>query len=638
MKRYIATLLILLLVVSSFAIVVADDDPAATQDMLTETTDRTFEPVSEGPVMIDAAANSEDNTPETHGTCGDNLEWTYFAGTNTLEVSGYGDMYDYTFAEPAPWTPFNENINTVRLLGGNDQGAITSIGNFSFANCINLTKVIMQGGEKEIKYVGICAFYSCFCLSDSSYSLSIALADDATFGSSAFACTGLTSFCLPPETKSISNGMFRDCGALEHIYGCENVTSMGDEAFAGCTSLVSFDVPSGLASIPNRAFWGCTSLESVNTTGSTIKKIGKSAFEECRSLTSFYMPDSLKELSDRSFYQASSLQNIYFNSILAEIPPYAFSSCTSLTKVHIPRNIKTIGENAFLGCTALTDIFLDDGVKYIEEGAFSNCAIEAAFLPTTIKRIKSNVFAGDPLESLCIFSNSCEVWNDFRGQNDSESLIVWGVTGSNIQEDLAKVGIKTGTMGPMASDLLPRRYYYLAANYIIFRDYIGWLSDTDEFLPNQGMTRANMLVMLWKIEGCPISKAEQTPFFTDVPNDAFYKHAVYWAYEKRITTGTSSTKFSPNRTITRAQAITMLYRYAQYKKADTTQRAYLGNYTDENKIPDYAKIPFQWAVANKIIVGTTLTTISPNSRNSRAQAVTILCRFLETVENAPNQN
>ena len=625
MKKLISLLLILLLVVTSFAIVAAEAEPE------TESAVNATEITEKGPSNTEAAADEENDTPNTTGQCGDHLKWEYFAGINALELSGSGDMYDFSSSEPAPWVNFREEIKTVRLLGGNDQEAITSIGNFAFANCLNLEKVIMVGGKKEIQRVGTCAFYTCMSLSDVDYTLSNALADDATFGTRAFAFSGLTSFCLPPETTKISTGMFSDCSSLESIYGCDNVTDIGEDAFSRCISLKSFDVPAGVTEIKDRTFVLCTNLESVRTETSNLVSIGESAFQGCVSLKRFYMPESLTSISKCAFSGAQGLEEVLINRYIAVIPESAFDGCISLQSIHIPFNVQTIGKKAFANCTNLTNVCLEDGVKILRENAFSNSGITAMFLPTTITTVESNVFSGTPLSSLCVFSNQCDIAKDFCEQDESLDLIVWGVAGSNVQEDLSTCNITTGTMGPLANDISKNAYYYLPANYICFRGFEGW-EDTSLFQPAAPMTRAMMVTMLWKIEGSPI--VEQSPNFADVPEDAYYKQAVDWAYKVHVTCGTGAASFSPTQTISREQAVTMLFRYAEYKQLDTSARASLEKYADRKYIAPYAKVAFQWAVANGIIAGTSKTRLSPKHKNLRSEAVTIMYRFLYAIKNA----
>lgn len=607
MRKTIACLITILIAVSSVSIALSKNAKA------------------NGPIIETA---SDQIQAETKGACGENLNWEYIDDFSTLEISGYGAMFDYSVDNPAPWVSFRDQIYTVRFRGGNANGAITSIGSFAFAYCINLEKVIMSGSRREIEHVGTYAFYSCDSLSDADNSLSVALAYSASFGTRAFARSGLTSFCVPPETDEISTGMFYECAALEYVHGCEGVTVIKEEAFCGCNALTSFEMPSGVTEIQPRAFMYCSNLSSVRTETSSIITIGESAFRECVSLTSFYMPDSLASIAPYTFFGDRSLQELYINRTISAIPEGAFEGCISLDKVHVPSNVQAIGEKAFANCASLTAVCLDDGVTTLKSFAFANCGITAMFFPTTITTVEASAFDGTPLVSLCVFSTKCDVDGAFCGSNPSPSLVVWGVAGSNIQEQLNANNIRTGTILPLETDIKSSSFYCLPANYICFRGFEGWQIDEPGFRPQSQMTRAMMVTMLWKIEGSPIVSEDNQPQFSDVKDDMYFKQSVDWAYSVGITCGTSKTTFSPDLTITREQAVTMLYRYAEVKALDISARADLAQYTDKSSIAKYAFVPFQWAVANFIIAGTSKTTLSPKHLNLRSEAVTIMYRFL----------
>ena len=120
--------------------------------------------------------------------------------------------------------------------------------------------------------------------------------------------------------------------------------------------------------------------------------------------------------------------------------------------------------------------------------------------------------------------------------------------------------------------------------------------------------------------------------FVDVPEDSFYFDAVKWAVANGITTGTSETTFSPDKTVSRAEAVTFLWRAAGEPEPAAV----------ENPFTDVAETDFfykavLWAVEKGITTGTTETTFAPYDTANRAQIVTFLWRALDkpeaTVEN-----
>ena len=109
--------------------------------------------------------------------------------------------------------------------------------------------------------------------------------------------------------------------------------------------------------------------------------------------------------------------------------------------------------------------------------------------------------------------------------------------------------------------------------------------------------------------------------FTDVPANAYYAQAVSWAVSKAVTSGTTDTTFSPDRTVTRGQAVTFLWRAAGQPKAISA----VNPFTDV-KSGAYYYDAVLWAVQQGITSGTTDTTFSPDSTLNRDQLLTFLCR------------
>ena len=170
------------------------------------------------------------------------------------------------------------------------------------------------------------------------------------------------------------------------------------------------------------------------------------------------------------------------------------------------------------------------------------------------------------------------------------------------------------------------QWYHLDLDFVLNEGMMNGTSDTT-FDPQGTTNRAMIVTILYRLEGEP--KAAEAPF-TDLTQD-WYKAAVGWAAENGIVKGTSATTFAPTDPITREQFATILYRYADHKKFDVSQKADLSKYTDQNKIHDYAKDAFGWANAAGLITGMTETTLQPTGNATRAQAAAIFHRFCENV-------
>ena len=109
-------------------------------------------------------------------------------------------------------------------------------------------------------------------------------------------------------------------------------------------------------------------------------------------------------------------------------------------------------------------------------------------------------------------------------------------------------------------DVSASAYYYDAVLWAVEEEITSGTSDTT-FSPNASCTRAQAVTFLWRAAGSPAPDSRKNPF-RDVSSNPYYYDAVLWAVENGITSGTSANTFSPNGTVTRAQTVTFLYRAA----------------------------------------------------------------------------
>ena len=144
------------------------------------------------------------------------------------------------------------------------------------------------------------------------------------------------------------------------------------------------------------------------------------------------------------------------------------------------------------------------------------------------------------------------------------------------------------------------------------------------FSPDKTCTRAEIVTFLWRDAGSPMPTISRSPF-SDVNYSmgADFYNAILWASQNGITAGTDVSHFSPNKTCTRAEIVTFLWRYAKKPVG-------YGNnsFTDVNKTdhaPYYDAI--LWAVSKGITNGSTTTTFAPDGTCTRGQAVTFLYRY-----------
>ena len=176
-------------------------------------------------------------------------------------------------------------------------------------------------------------------------------------------------------------------------------------------------------------------------------------------------------------------------------------------------------------------------------------------------------------------------------------------------------------LGSYFSDVPETAYYVKPVAWAVEQLITSGTSATT-FSPNADCTRAQVVTFLWRSAGSPSPKSSYNPF-NDLRSDAYYYKAVLWAVENDITSGTSTTTFSPDATCTRAQVVTFLWRFEGKPYPDSYSNPF-----KDVKASNYYYTAVLWAVDNKVTSGTASNTFSPNDTCTRAQVVTFLYRDL----------
>lgn len=168
-------------------------------------------------------------------------------------------------------------------------------------------------------------------------------------------------------------------------------------------------------------------------------------------------------------------------------------------------------------------------------------------------------------------------------------------------------------------------YYYDA---VLWAAEGGIVTGTDavHFSPDASCTRAQLVTFLWRAAGSPVVNYAMN--FTDVDGGAYYAEAVRWAASEKIVEGTTAETFAPDAAVTRAQMVTMLYRFAKAQGMDTTQGGMaIREFDDFDAVPAYALEAMDWAVNAGVLKGDN-NRLLPQDNCTRAQIVTMLYRAL----------
>ena len=151
------------------------------------------------------------------------------------------------------------------------------------------------------------------------------------------------------------------------------------------------------------------------------------------------------------------------------------------------------------------------------------------------------------------------------------------------------------------------------------------------FEPETITSRAMIVTILWRLEGCPAASCEMT--FEDVPAGFWYTDAVRWAQSKGIVKGYSQEEFGPDDVITREQLATILYRYEQYKGGGFTgECADRMDFVDAADVSNWAYEAMCWANENGVVIGKPGKVLDPQGSTTRAEVAVMLYRFCEAVD------
>ena len=255
---------------------------------------------------------------------------------------------------------------------------------------------------------------------------------------------------------------------------------------------------------------------------------------------------------------------------------------------------------AFFENLSLQSLVIEEGVENIQTEAFSYAnSLERVSLPLSLRLLGRDSFYPAGKLKTVIYPGTKEQWEA-------------------VKDDRSGIFIQWPSEKNTFIDVPEDQYYYNPVNWALDNGITTGTSDTT-FSPDQPCTRAQIVTFLWRLHGSPKYIGYES--FDDVSPDDYFYDAVKWAVAHDITNGTSKTAFSPNETVTRAQAVTFIWRMVGRKIAEIPNP-----FTD---VPGdtYYSAAVVWCVDQNITNGTSRTTFSPEDPCTRAQIVTFLYRI-----------
>ena len=177
------------------------------------------------------------------------------------------------------------------------------------------------------------------------------------------------------------------------------------------------------------------------------------------------------------------------------------------------------------------------------------------------------------------------------------------------------------------TDLGENQWYEAAVRYAYTYDIMEGMSPT-KFSPNISLTRAQAVQVLYNLEGQPTVSGNAA--FPDLVEE-WYKPAIAWAEQTGVVDGYEDGTFRPGQPVNRMEFAQMLYNYAQYKGCDLSAKGDLTAFPDGDSVQPWAETAMTWANGNALINGHDDGTLEPGGTTTRAQAASILMRFDQNV-------
>ena len=569
------------------------------------------------------------------------IDWSAFAGCRSLtsvtipdSVTSIGDgAFSYC-----------ESLTSVTI-----PDSVTSIGDGAFAPCTSLTGIWVAEGSShyasdafgvlfnkdKTTLVQCPGAFAAYAIPDSVTSIGV----QAFWG-----CTSLTSVTIPNGVTSIGALAFSNCKSLTSVTIPDSVTSIGERAFLGCTSLTSVTIPDSVTSIGGSAFKDCTSLTSV-TIPDSVTSIGVGAFASCTSLTGIWVAEG-------SSHYASDAFGVLFNkdkTTLVQCPgaisgsyaipdsvtiigEYAFDGCTSLTSVTIPNSVTSIGEYAFAYCTSLTSVTIPDSVTSIGGWAFYNCtSLTSVTIPNSVTSIYWGAFGDCTSLTDVYFTGTESAWNSIAigGANDA-------LKNANIHYNYVSHthSYKDVVTAPTCTEKGYTTHTCSCGDSYVdtYVDALGHAWDNGKVTKEPTETETGVKAFTCtrcgetKTESIPVVSVDVTEMFTDVTKNWAYPGIQYCVTHK-LMGSTGGDKFAPTMTTTRAQIVQILYNLEGEPEVSGTTP-----FTDLTQ--DWYQDAVLWAYQTGVVAGTgDGTTFDPDLPVTREQIAVILMEYTDRILN-----
>lgn len=428
----------------------------------------------------------------------------------------------------------------------------------------------------------------------------------------------IKSIVVGERVTTIGNSAFEGCSKVTSVSLPKTLTRIGGYAFDHCSSLKELSIPDGVTSIGGYAFSCCT-FESIKLP-SGLKSLGVGAFAYCAHLKEISIPNGVKSLEVETFQYCTSLESVELPNGMTSIGGSAFTGCKAITSIVIPDSVTSIGEYAFEYCLALESIKMSNSLTNINQYAFRACrSLKEIHLPASLRTVHvTSFFDCGALESI-YYGGSLRQWKEgvtFDGEYSS------AYDGTN--DGLANAAVYFDDESDPFTDIDCAFHDYIVAGYAA--DILNGYPD-NTFRPNQSVTRAQFVTMLYNMCGKPdISGYGELEFKDTSSISSAYKDAVLWGYLGGIVSGYSDGTFRPNERISRAQMATFAYRLLKELVGEDVISQYNtdSNFADSGSIANSYREAVNVMSTLEIINGYEDGSFRPNATATRGASAKII--------------
>lgn len=306
----------------------------------------------------------------TAGKCG---ATSYSLDRGVMTISGNGSIRGYSKGE-APWYAYRDEI--VELIIG---GGVTSVGNYAFYGCGNLSDMTLGSG---VTAIGTSAFYGCTSLTEVTFPASL-----TTLGAYAFSnCSGITDLVFTGQTApaSVSPTALNTVKAKALYPDTQSWGEFTKTGYGGAiywTNDPDEEITGGACG--NQAAWilidGTLTIYGQKGTKSYSSKTQVPWYEYREEITAIVVEDGITSIGNYSFMECANATSVYLGNTLTFIGVNAFSTCRGLTAVTIPETVTKLNAYAFNKCSGLTEVIITRPIDQFEvfaSTAFANTSIK----------------------------------------------------------------------------------------------------------------------------------------------------------------------------------------------------------------------------------------------------------------------